>query len=93
MALGLLELYARGGEQVTRASYVHALGAIGDRSTAPFLLSVTQNASETDLVRAMAASSLGLLCDEDRVPRPAQFSRDHNYTLNLTFLPELYYLY
>jgi HEAT repeat protein len=103
VALGLLgdrtapgylgELYARAGEVITRASHVHSLGAIGDREAAPLLIQVARKRGEVDLVRAFATSSLGLLCDEDRVPRTALFSLDHNYTLNLTFLPELYYLF
>ncbi len=103
VALGLLgdrsapgwisELYPKTGEQVTRGSYLHALGAIGDRDAAPFLIATAKNRAETDVARAFATSSLGLLCDEDRVPRTALFSRDHNYTLNLTFVPELYYLF
>jgi len=89
----LADLYRKGGGQILRSSWLHALGRIGDRADAAFLIEVASRGDETDLVRAFAASSLGLLCDENGVVRSALFSRDHNYTLNLTFVPELYYLF
>ncbi len=81
------------GELIKRASFLHALGAIGDKTTAPFLIETAKRKSEVAYVRAFAASSLGLLCDERRLPLAATFSRDHNYTMRLSFIDELYYLF
>jgi HEAT repeat protein len=90
----LEELYSKGGaEQITRSGWLHAIGKLGDKADSAFLIQVATSKTETDLGRAFATSSLGLLCDEDRVPRTALFSKDHNYTVNLTFVPELYYLF
>jgi HEAT repeat protein len=89
----MTEIYGKSKEQITRSSFLHALGAIGDRGSAEFLIDIARNPSETDIARAYAVSSLGMLCEEDRVPRAALFSRDHNYSLNLTFIPQLYYLF
>jgi HEAT repeat protein len=89
----LMRLIENGGEQLTRASLVHALGLIGDRHCIEFLIGWTTHAKETDLVRAVATYALGMLCDDQAEPLPALYSRDHNYTLRLQFIPELFYLF
>jgi HEAT repeat protein len=81
------------GDQVTRGSWIYALGSIGDREAAGPLLQLAHSESETAFLRAMATAAAGMLVDEDRVPPTATFSRDHNYTLSLTFLPQLYNLF
>jgi HEAT repeat protein len=104
VALGLLgdrpaqqfleEQVRRGGaDQVTRGSWLHALGSIGDQSAAPFLIETAKSSKETAFMRALATAALGMLADEDRAPLTANFSRDHNYTMSLAFIPELYYLF
>ncbi|MBL8842406.1 MAG: HEAT repeat domain-containing protein [Planctomycetes bacterium] len=87
------ELYRKDRELVNRSGYLHALGAIGDKETAPFLIEVAKRKDEVDYARAFATASLGMLCDDARAPLAASFARDHNYTMSLTFLPELYYLF
>jgi len=104
VALGLLgdrpaqeflegKLRQGGVDQVTRGSWIYALGSIGDRTAAPFLLATARSGGETAFTRALATAAAGMLVDEDRVPLTANFSRDHNYTLSLTFLPQLYLLF
>jgi len=80
-------------ELVVRASYLHALGTIGDQATLPFLVEQARRKDEVAYARAFATAALGMLCDETRAPLPSSFARDHNYTMSLTFLPELYYLF
>ncbi len=87
------ELSRKDRDLISRAGYLHALGAIGDRDAAPFLLEAAKRKDEIDYARAYATASLGMLCDEARAPLAATFARDHNYTMSLTFLPELYYLF
>ena len=89
----LMNRYAASGEVLTRATSVHAIGLIGDRESIDFLIATSQRTGEVASVRAMAAYSLGLICDQGPEPLPAIYSRDHNYTLSLSFLPELYYLF
>jgi HEAT repeat protein len=89
----LEQLHRDEKDVVARSSYLHAIGAIGDKNAAPRLLAAAQDRSELDYVRAHATVALGMLCDETRSPLPSLFARDHNYTMSLTFLPELYYLF
>lgn len=90
----LKEQLKRGGtDQVTRGAWIHALGSIGDQFAANALIDLTKGTKETALMRALATASLGMLNDEDRAPLTATFSRDHNYTMSLTFLPDLYYMF
>jgi len=90
----LKEQLARGGvDQVTRGAWIHALGSIGDQFAANALIAMAKGSKETALMRALATASLGMLNDEDRAPLTATFSRDHNYTMSLTFLPDLYYMF
>ena len=104
VALGLLgdrpaqqfleEECRKGGvDQVTRGSWLYALGSIGDQTAAPFLIETAKSQKETAFMRALATAALGMLADEDRAPLTAAFSRDHNYTMSLAFVPELYYLF
>lgn len=87
------ELYQAEKDVVARSSYLNAMGAVGDKEAAKFLLAAAKRQGELDYARAFATASLGMLCDETRSPLPASFARDHNYTMSLTFLPELYYLF
>jgi HEAT repeat protein len=90
----LEEQLKRGGvDQVTRGSWLYALGSIGDQTAANFLIETAKSGKETAFMRALATASLGMLADEDRMPLTANFSRDHNYTMSLAFVPELYYLF
>jgi HEAT repeat protein len=91
----LKEQLQRGGtDQVTRGAWIHALGSIGDQFAANALIGMSKGSSkETALMRALATASLGMLNDEDRAPLTSTFSRDHNYTMSLTFLPDLYYMF
>jgi HEAT repeat protein len=82
-----------GADQVTRGSWILALGTIGDQTAAPFLIETAKGPKETAFMRALATAALGMLADEDRSPLTAAFSRDHNYTMSLAFVPELYYLF
>ena len=89
----LIALYRRKGEMLSRASAVYTLGLVGDRRVIDFLVSVATNSREVDEVRAFAVYSLGLLCDIGAEPLPSRYARDHNYTLAVPFLPELYHLF
>ncbi|MSR48341.1 MAG: HEAT repeat domain-containing protein [Planctomycetes bacterium] len=87
------QLYQDDRELVARSSYLLAIGTIGDKESASVLLAAARKQGELDYARAYATASLGMLCDETQSPLPASFARDHNYTMSLTFLPDLYYLF
>ena len=79
---------------VTRASVVHVMGLTGDRRSIEFLARMARESSnQVDLVRAFATYSLGMLCDRRREPTVALYSRNHNYTLDLPVVGELFYLF
>jgi len=89
----LEQLHRDEKDVIARSSYLHSIGAVGDKDAAPRLLAAAQRDGELDYVRAHATAALGMLCDETRSPLSSCFARDHNYTMGLTFLPDLYYLF
>ncbi len=80
-------------ERNVRASMLHLSGLLLDRTAHEYLMEVGDDEKQGDFVRAFAVHSLGLLCERAREPAPSIYSRDHNYTMNLAFIPELYYLF
>ena len=80
-------------EVTTRSTAAYGLGLVGDRKAIPLLCTMMNRPGEVDLVRAQAVYALGMLCDQIAEPTPTAYARDHNYTLNLPFVPELYFLF
>ena len=68
-------------------------GLLGGADSIEFLSRVAADEGETDMVRAYAVVALGMVCYTTGEPIPSIYSRNHNYTLSLSFVPELYYLF
>ncbi len=89
----LVALYQRNEELLTRASAVHGVALLSGGDSIPFLSSVAESPRESAYVRAYAVYALGMICDLQAQPMPAVYARDHNYTLDLPFIPDLYSLF
>ena len=81
------------GSTLERTSALYALGLLGDRGQAEFLQARASASDETELGRAYATYALGMLCDRDREAIPAIYARDHDYTQDLPFVGELFFLF
>jgi HEAT repeat protein len=103
VALGLLQdstlrgrlesLYNQDEEQSTRAAALYGMGLTGGRDSIAFLTQVATQSKETTFVRAYAVYALGMACDTQSEPVPSVYARQHNYTLDLAFIQDLYYLF
>jgi hypothetical protein len=78
-----------GGSQVRKAA-IYATGLIGGKDSVKFLADVFRDENENILVRTYAVYALGMICDIRQEPTPSLYARDHNYMLDLSFIPELY---
>lgn len=89
----LMTRYHKREELITRAALIHSVGLVCDRNAIDFLIDVSQDPAETDQVRAIAALALGMLCEQHPEPVTSIYTRDHNYSLDLPFLGQLYFLF
>lgn len=76
--------------EFVKQSLLYAMGLIGDRTVIEALGGVVRQSDEVAYVRGYAVTALGFLSDPQSVRAIARLSHDSNYTINQTFLNELF---
>lgn len=76
----LVEILVDGNSSAVRGAAVSAIGFVGDGSVVQPLIDLLVDEGQQDLVRASAATALGLVCEEEPFHWTAKFNNHMNYT-------------